>query len=474
MSNSNNAISSETQLSTAEHIVVKFHDNSPQLDPQNVEQSIRQQGLGPWDELKRKFPGITISPAFAKVWDRLDDHVQLAKLRTPGYSPANFKAFYVIRFPQGTDAQGIIAELRGWSAVEYAYLAHPPLLATVNAGPNLCELPWQTFHQSAPVGIDAWYAWTVPGGDGAGQTFADIEYAAMLNHEDLVGQNITIPPGADPMQAGGTPYYQFNFGHGTSVLGIIYAADNMLDGVGIVPNAQQCYFFPSTLNGYTVNTPVVVVQALNDLQSGNVLLIEEQLFPSLGPVEMDPVWLAAIQLATAQGVIVIEPTGNGAVDLDLWVDQNGKNRLNRTSPDFVDSGAIMVGAGTAFTPHQPESFTGLGTRIDCYAWGDSIYTCGAYDPTTSPPQSCNPWDTKTPAFQITLFGGTSGASAIIAGAAIATQGMSQANNGSTLNPAALRALLSLDIYGTPSANGLATDRIGMMPDLKKIAGHFSP
>lgn len=114
-----------SQPAAQQLIVVKFRDDIPLLDPQNVGQSISQHGLGPWDDIERRFLGSTISPALAKVWDRLDHHVQLAKARTPGYSPPNFKAYHAIRVAAGTDPQRLIAELGAWSAVEYAYLILP-------------------------------------------------------------------------------------------------------------------------------------------------------------------------------------------------------------------------------------------------------------------------------------------------------------------------------------------------------------
>ncbi len=470
------------QPAAQELIVVKFHDNIPLLDPHNVGQSISQHGVGPWDDIEHRYPGSTISPVMAKIWDRLDHHVQLAKARTPGYSPPNFKAYHGIRVAPGADAQRLITALRTWPAVEYAYIAHPPLLPAVNSGPNPC-FPFQAYLQQSPAGIDAFYAWTVPGGDGAHQVFGDCESAYMVDHEDLSGQHITVPAGSDPMLTSTSQDYPVAVRHGTAVLGIIYGADNTIDGVGIVPNAQQCLFFPNTLNDLPALLPVVIVEALNVLEAGNVLLLELQSYQA-GPIEtLSDLWLQTIQLAVAQRVTIIEPAGNGGVDLDTWTDPSlgqplsGKNWLNPASPDYVDSGAIMVGAGTAMVPHQVESFSSRGNRINCYAWGDTVWAYCDYDASVQAPESCDPYaasaeDAGTQAVRSFYFSGTSPASAIIAGAAIATQGMAQAQTGSPLSPDALRALLSLDIYGTQSANGTETDRIGVMPNLRAIAGHF--
>ncbi|EJR11775.1 hypothetical protein IIA_05882 [Bacillus cereus VD014] len=48
----------------------------------------------------------------------------------------------------------------------------------------------QGYLEEAPLGINAPYAWGIKGGDGQGATFVDLEEGWLLNHEDLVSQNI--------------------------------------------------------------------------------------------------------------------------------------------------------------------------------------------------------------------------------------------------------------------------------------------
>jgi hypothetical protein len=61
---------------------------------------------------------------------------------------------------------------------------------------------------------------------------------------------------------------------------------------------------------------------------------------------------------------------------------------------------------------------------------------------------------------------TSSASAIIAGAAIVVQSIVAASGKRRLSPAQMRDILS--------NNGTASDRIGVMPDLKKIIDDVLP
>jgi hypothetical protein len=189
----------------------------------------------------------------------------------------------------------------------------------------------------------------------------------------------------------------------------------------------------------------------------NVVLIEVQIGALALPVETDPANFDAIRVAVASGIVVVEAGGNGSNDLDAWTDASGKHILNRNSADFMDSGAILVGAGTAATPHDRESFSNFGSRVDCYGWGDSIVSSGYGDLAGSGNTSYT-----------ATFGGTSGASPIITGAALLLQGLYSASTGSVLSPQQVRALLSNPNTGTAQGNNVAGN-IGVMPDLKAIA-----
>jgi hypothetical protein len=159
---------------------------------------------------------------------------------------------------------------------------------------------------------------------------------------------------------------------------------------------------------------------------------------------------------------VIEAAGNGGHDLDVFQQQisGGKFVLSRTHPgDFRESGAIMVAGSTWKYPYvrwvdaaqgQASCF---GSRIDCFAWAEHVMTCMVV-----PFLGLDVYD---------YFGGTSSASAIVAGAALLVQGVVQASPASRLGPGQMRALLSDPDLNTRSAN-YPVDRIGVMPNLKRI------
>jgi hypothetical protein len=139
-----------------------------------------------------------------------------------------------------------------------------------------------------------------------------------------------------------------------------------------------------------------------------------------------------------------------------------KKVMQPNHPDFMDSGAILVSAATSAVPHQRMAYSNYGSRIDCFAWGENVLTAGNF-----PGPSHLFADSYT-----CKFGGTSSAAAIVAGAATAIQNIAEENFNYRLSPKQMRQLLNSDELGTCSANGRAIDKIGVMPDLKKIIRHL--
>ncbi|PGX91580.1 putative mucin/carbohydrate-binding domain-containing protein, partial [Bacillus thuringiensis] len=203
-----------------------------------------------------------------------------------------------------------------------------------------------------------------------------------------------------------------------------------------------------------------ILSAVHNLQAGDILLLEAQAsYDGYGdkylPVEVHPDIFDAIRVGADKGIIIIEAGANGSNDLDNFKDRNGKKILNRNSPDFKDSGAIMVGAGSSTVPHKRLWFSNYGSRLDVYGWGENVDTTSA-----------NPSQNTTNLYTST-FSGTSSASPIIAGAATSIQGIAKEHRGYPYTPAELRNILSNPNTGTQSQDPW-NDRIGVLPDLKSI------
>ncbi|HUR82979.1 MAG TPA: S8 family serine peptidase [Thermoanaerobaculia bacterium] len=357
--------------------------------------------------------------------------------------PPNLRKYVYIAVPEGTDAEKVRAQLAEYPAVKHAYVERPASLPSVVANDDPLS-PRQGYLRTAPEGVDAEYAWTIRGGDGAGVKFVDLEFAWKLDHADLQAQHVTF--------LGGTRDTAFkSVQHGTNTLGVVCARDNTQGVVGIAPNAQV-----AVVSAYNRPRVDAIVEALAFLEFGDVLLIEQQVDPVPNlfvPVEAYDADFDAIRLATALGIVVVEAGGNGsngappAVNMDTWTDPRGRRLFD---PAFRDSGAIIVSAADSAATHGRINYAPFGMRIDCFAWGKDVVTTGI-----TPSGADN---------YVTDYAGTSSASAIVAGAAVAVQGMARAA-GRRFAPRELRQILRE--HGTKRAPGLK--HIGAMPDLRDIA-----
>jgi serine protease len=306
----------------------------------------------------------------------------------------------------------------------------------------------QGYQDAADVGIDARWMWTQPNGEGAGIGIVDVEGGWRVTHEDLAGKAPTLIHGAQ---------YAGWEDHGTAVLGEILAIDNTVGVVGTAPSISSIRMSSIYDSGGTQHVTDALAAAVAAMSVGEILLIELQ--AAFLPVETLDDGLDVIRLATAMGIIVVEAAGNGNTDLDNWTTPGGLHRLNRTSADFADSGAIMVGASVSTVPHNRWWASNFGSRIDCFAWGENVVSTG-YGDLDNGGGNADKYYTDT-------FQGTSSASPIIVSAAALVQSNYQAVTGTLLSPGEMRALLSNPATGTAQGGGVA-GAIGVMPNLAAI------
>lgn len=358
-----------------------------------------------------------------------------------------------------TPLEELVRTLQQMPEVELAYLEEAVLDPVVDDS-NDTYAGGQDYLDAAPVGIDARWAWTQLNGEGAGVGFIDLEQGWFLSHEDLTAKSPTLIFN-DNRDGVGT----YKGDHGTAVLGEVVGIDNTVGVVGIAPAVSwvRVVSHYEAATGTALHVADAIVAAIDVMAPGDVLLLEVQ--RSYLPTETDAGDFDAIRLATALGIVVVEAAGNGNFDLDAWTDGGGLQLLNRADPNFRDSGAIMTGSCASALPHNRYVGCGLGcgsnygSRIDCFAWGENITSAGYGD--LDPGTGDNTTYTDT-------FGGTSGASPMITGAALILQGMHQATTGGArLSPLQMRAILSDPATGTLQGGGVAGN-IGVMPNLRSI------
>ena len=338
--------------------------------------------------------------------------------------------------------------------------------------------PRQTYLDVAPGGIDAKYAWTLPGGRGNGIKIIDCEWGWRFTHEDLGQQQIGVIGGTNTTSRG------FE-NHGTAVIGVIGGDRNGYGVTGICPEAVSG---ASSFVGQS--TSAAIVNAANQMSAGDLMILE---IHRAGPnatgngqfgyiaIEWWPDDFAAIRYAQNKGILVCEAAGNGFQNLDDPIyDQrptgfptNWRNPFNPSNPQ---SGAILSGAGapppgTHGRDHGPDrsrlAFSNYGRRVDAQGWGREVTTTGYGDlfgdsDANGNLAARNRWYTDT-------FSGTSSASPIVTGALACVQGVLKAQGSTLLTPASARSLLRSTGSPQQDAPGRpATQRIGNRPDLGEL------
>jgi hypothetical protein len=452
--------------------------------------------------------GASLQPLFGVSEERL--HAEAARVATTGAEEIpDLSVYYRVEAPDER-LDDLAESLRQMEGIEGAYVKPRPELAQfmLNEMVAVAEEPpvvtpnfttRQEYLGGAPVGIDANYAWTHPGGRGEGVNIIDIEGGWNFTHEDLLHNQGGVVSGTSSSD----PYYE---NHGTAVLGEFSGDRNTFGITGISPDASVSgvSLFPTELT-----SPAIRIAA-DRLRPGDIILLEvhypgprwpgsEQTQFGFIAVEWWPDDLDAIRYAVSKGVIVVEAGGNGGQNLDDPVydtplpgfPASWRNPFNPANPS---SGAVVVGAGnppagthgrnahpTRGEPYADRArcyFSNYGARVDAQGWGWEVTSTGYGDLQGGP----NP-----DLFYTDLFSGTSSASPIVVGALACVQGVLRARGRTPLSPA--RAQQLLGSTGSPQQDGPgftftsnmggtgypqdyparpATERIGNRPNLRQL------
>src|SRR3989344_1893935 len=261
--------------------------------------------------------------------------------------------------------------------------------------------------------------------------------------------------------------------HGTATLGILVGKDDGMGITGIAPQADVGTGFGDAAGIARVRN----VCGLGRQANFTHLLEEQYSNPTYAPCnapassdvcvagEFYPDAFEAYQIATAMGVPVVLPAGNGGVNMDTARYLDNWPDLSRQ-----DSGAIMVGASMG-SSRQKADFSNCGQRINLFAWGSGVVTTsfpGAGLDWFGPD---NPNNGDPNAHYTNAFGGTSSAAAIIAGTVSLLQSYASTRMGTYkyLSPEKVREIL---IQSGAPAEGENGCNIGKQPRMDAALNIF--
>jgi subtilisin family serine protease len=449
-----------------DRVIVKLVEGSRGRISGRQINSLSGKNTGSLNEVLSRFSSREIKRMALKSPDLIEQERYSLEISS-GHQLADLNNYFTINVASPAEAELLVNELNRLSIIEIAYPEPRPEPA-VDLDPPTPSFDTAQFHlRPAPLGIDADYGRTIPGGEGNGIRIIDVEGKWVFDHEDL-----EIP--LDHLYGGVLPELGHG-GHGTAVVGELVAGDNGYGVVGIVPAAEMAMvsiYASSSMSEMDMTAALLI--AMDSLHAGDIMLIElhapgprygfQRPYGADGYVCME-YWQAnfdIIQMAWAKGAIVCEAAGNGHEDFD---DPIYERRFDTT---FRNSHAIMCGAGSA-PSDDPDSarmrldFSNYGARVNLQGYGENVVTCG-YGYLFEVGADHRQDYTNT-------FSGTSSASPIVTGAVAAIQGIYKERYGATLDADHIRDILIAT--GSPQQPN-EDEHIGPLPDIRAAEALLQP
>lgn len=395
----------------------------------------------------RDIYGIILEKGISITDEKLDEMISNA-MKSGGNVQAisKLKTIYKVNITNPTNERlfSLAAALELIDEVEYSSLVslrpiQPPydiLPLTTNFEPNQSYL-------GVNPGINMNYAWNL-NVNGSGIKVRDVEYGFNKNHEELHQINTFLATGMTVNAGASVDYTE----HGTATFGTVFAHRGNYGVSGLAYGATEMILFPEwQVSGY--NRIFAVSQSIANSTIGDLIIYEMQ---GVGqnsqyvPAEINSVIWDLTAAASNSGIIIVAAAGNG--------NQNLNSTYYEAYMNLGNSGAIIVGAGTANLLHNRISYSTYGTRVDVQGWGENVLTSGYGDAYIIG----NDFNQ-----QYTNFAGTSSATAMVAGCVAVLQSYNFSLTGSYLSGPQMRAILK--DTGIPQGD-VASGNIGPLPNVQ--------
>ncbi|MDP8239547.1 MAG: S8 family serine peptidase [Candidatus Hatepunaea meridiana] len=420
-------------------ISVKFVEDSRIRMRENRLLSLSGHDMSPFNSVMQSYKTTSLTRLFSRPEYLLEAERETGQQRS-GKQLGDLNNYYRVILDSSENPERFIDDLNRLNIVEIAYAqAHYELCNDIPPEtPDFSDR--QGYLYEAPDGIDAVAAWEQIGGKGENVKTITIELDYDHYHEDLKALFYLN-------------YDVYGVGnHGAADGGILTAVHNEYGVNGICPESSIGMFamLHSVADAINISSDTI--------DEGDIILCEwaSRAGNVQVPVEYFQENFDAIETVTANGIVFIEPASNSNADLD---DERFEGRFN---PERRHSVAIFVGAGAPPSGNHGEprsriEFSNYGSRLDLQAWGREIVTCGLGD-LFYPNEDHRQMYTSN-------FNGTSGASAIVAGAVACLQGMCKTRTDGQILLTAEEIRDILVGTGTPQNRNGHQGHIGPQPDL---------
>lgn len=415
-----------------------------------------------WDF--KNVEGFTVRPLFGNL---VGDEKSKAANDLKGFSEVKFRNKLTKR-----EAINVLEDLYSQSNVEYA-IFNPKIeeagffeaKSRKDAVDEVLVTPdfesKQFYLDAAPIGVDARFAWGIPGGTGKGVRIIDMETGVNNDHEDFEKFFfISEMPRGKVDHGTAVAGEMIAKRDGKGVTGISYEADygfisrladneNTWGQSGCEDDDEECT--DQDENPYHKGVAANLAKVVEQLSSGDLIVLEMHSPGPRGQYIPTEYWTPVykiLKFATEEkGIHCVAAAGNGFEDLD-------HEEYNKTfDTSFRDSGCVLVGAALSSQSdrHRKASFSNYGSRVDAYGYGKGVVTSGYGDLH----RGANANYTET-------FSGTSSATPIVGGAMVSLLGMAK-DLGVIVSPKKLREVLRQTGTKQVESNG---QRIGNLPDIK--------
>jgi len=339
-----------------------------------------------------------------------------------GRAQPDLEGLHQVEFPPSLSGQQLLDlydDLVVHSDVEFVELREaspgPPPTGGVTPDFSSGPPPSQTLYRGPNPGGDFDFANNL-GLIGTGIRLAEVSIAFNFEHEEflsgVVGVNASTPLQSYILN----PTWDQWVDHGVATLSQNLAPNNGFGVTGMTHGADGQFYRGGVWTGTDIEFQIeeAFCNALADsivAGDGQVVYLEFQVGTPgswLAPLEVLSTIYMITVVGTDAGVVVLAPAGNGATNLDT-----SSVSLIQSWRARPDSGAIIVGAGSADSSHNRLSFSTFGSRVNLQGWGESVVAAG-YGELAQVGGDINRAYTG-------IFSGTSSATPMVAGAAVLAQ-----------------------------------------------------